>query len=104
MSTLTTAGWILMAAFWLVVAFYVGRLIMRIWNERMVRCPETGAITLVRLTPAARGDGNAPGAEVEHCLLWQDGKEHCAQGCLARNPEACPVHRVNMPALRAYDR
>jgi hypothetical protein len=104
MLTFTTVGWILMAAVWLFVAFYVGRLIARVWNERVVRCPETGAITLVRIGPGARRDGSSPATEVRHCVLWQDGKEDCAQGCLARNPEDSPAYRVNVAALRPYER
>jgi hypothetical protein len=102
MSTFATAGWIVMAALWLLVAFYVYRIIRQNGSERLVRCPETGAITLVSIAPAARRDGDASALEVRHCALWQDRQEDCAQGCLTRYPEMSPGYRVNLRALRPF--
>ena len=98
MEIFDTAGWILMAALWLVVVLYVYRIVRRIWKDRLVRCPESGAVTLIRTAPRT-GDAKEP--EVEHCALWED-REGCAQGCLARHPETVAGHRVNLQSLRPF--
>ncbi len=101
MSTFATAGWIVMAVLWLVVAIYVYRIIRQNGSERLVRCPETGAITLVSISSAAWRDGNGSAPEVRHCALWQD-RQDCVQGCLARHPEMSPSYRLNLQALRPF--
>ena len=103
MSTFAMAGWIVMAALWLLVAFYVYRIIRQNGSERLVRCPETGAITLVSIAHAARREGDAPAPEIRRCALWQD-RQDCAQGCLTRHAEMSPGYRVNLQALRPFSK
>lgn len=69
---------------------------------RMVRCPETGSITFVRVAPAAGGAGNASEVTVRQCDLWPKRKE-CTQGCLARYRETRRGSRVNLDALRPFE-
>lgn len=68
----------------------------------IMRCPETGAITLVRIAPAAGGEGLAREVTVRQCDLWPERKD-CAQGCLVRYCEATPGFRVNLNALRPFE-
>jgi hypothetical protein len=77
-------------------------LIDRFARSRMMRCPETGAITLVRVVPVKAGEGTEPGVRVESCDSWPERKG-CAQGCLARYAETGPGVRVNLDALRPFD-
>lgn len=69
-------------------------------RDRLMRCPETGSITFVRVAPAEHNQGESP--VVKGCELWP-GKVHCAQGCLARYSETTPGLRINLAALRPFD-
>jgi hypothetical protein len=71
-------------------------------RARMMRCPETGSVTFVRVTPAAGGAGNASEVTVRQCDLWPKRKD-CAQGCLARYQETTPGWRGNLNALRPIE-
>ena len=96
-----TVGWTVAIAAFLALALYVGWIVWRAQRDRLMRCPETGSITLVGIEPAARGDGKAPGVEVQRCGLWPE-KQDCDQGCLARHEETAPGHKVNLHALRPF--
>lgn len=74
------AGWLLLALGWGALAIYVTSLVRRVWQDSLVRCPETNAVALIRLQRAAP-DGGATG--VERCNLWPQ-EQRCARGCLAR--------------------
>ena len=69
----------------------------RFSRDRMMRCPETGAITVVRV---AVGEGKEPA--VQCCDAWP-ARKHCSQGCLARYSESGPGWRVNLDALRPFE-
>ena len=73
-----------------------------VWRGRMMRCPETGAVSVVRVASAARGDEKAPGLMVTQCDLWPQKKD-CAQGCLSRYGETASGWRVNLNALRPFE-
>ena len=62
----------------------------------LMRCPETGTITFVRVTRAGEGP-----VKVAHCESWPERK-NCAQGCLARYHEPTPGLHVNLDALRPF--
>lgn len=64
--------------------------------RRMMRCPETGTITFVRVAHAAEGT-----ARVVQCESWPERK-NCNQGCLARYHESTPGLHVNLDALRPF--
>ena len=50
---------------------------------RLIRCPETGAITFVEFGRASPGDGSGPKVTVQSCDLWP-GYYQCAGRCRAR--------------------
>lgn len=81
-------------------------ILLRLWparNRRLMRCPETGGVTFVDATIAASGVGAAREVTVRWCDLWPERK-NCARTCLARYPETTPGYRVNIKALRRFDR
>lgn len=69
---------------------------------RMMRCPQTGAISIVQVVPRAAGEGRAPGLMVKQCDLWPQNSG-CTEGCLARYRETAPGLRVNLKALRPFE-
>lgn len=69
-------------------------------RDRLMRCPDTGSITFVRVGSTDRGEGEVP--KVMGCELWPD-RTGCAQGCLARYAETTPGLRVNLKALRPFE-
>jgi hypothetical protein len=71
-------------------------------NKRLMRCPETGAVAFVD-TGTARGERAAREPTVQWCDLWP-ARRYCARGCLARYPQTSPGYRVNLEALRPFDR
>ena len=97
------------AATWIVVMMSVmafGGLVYwlkdMVSRARMMRCPETGSVTFVRVAPAAGGAGNASEVTVRQCDLWPKRKD-CAQGCLARYGETPPGLCGNLDALRPFE-
>jgi len=84
-------------------ALYVYRLTVRVMGDRLMRCPETGAITLVGVKPAKPGEGAQRDVAVEHCTLWPE-KAGCAQDCLERYHESSSNFPVNTDALRPFQR
>ena len=70
-------------------------------KARIMRCPETGSITFVRVARVEDGARHASGLRVVQCDLWP-GKKDCAQGCLTRYHEATPGLHVNLDALRPF--
>lgn len=71
-------------------------------KRRMMRCPETGSISLVRVTPVPGAGGKSSEIRVAQCDLWP-GKQGCAQGCLARYGEVASGWRENLQALRPFE-
>lgn len=70
--------------------------------ERLVRCPEQGAITFIEVKSAPPDKPTPSGVVVQHCGLWGDRKG-CAQGCLARYGETRRGFHIDHHALRTYD-
>jgi hypothetical protein len=101
MTDFATAGWTVGIAAWLALALYACWIAWRVWKDRLMRCPETGSITLVGIEPASRRAGKAPEVKVQRCGLWPE-KMDCARGCLARYGETSPGYRVNLDALRPF--
>lgn len=77
-------------------------LVDRFSRSRIMRCPETGSITVVRVVPVRAGEGKGPGVAVQWCDSWRERKS-CTQGCLARYSETGPGLRVNLDALRPFE-
>ena len=101
MMDFSTLGWIVGVVAALALVLYVFWMIARVWKDRLMRCPETGAITLVGIEPAARQDGQAPAVAVQRCGLWPE-KRQCTQGCLARYRETSSGYKVKLSALRPF--
>ena len=96
----TALGWLVGAAMWVVLAVYVYRIARRAGKHRLVRCPETGSITLVDVALASRVAGKAAEAQVQRCALWP-GKMNCARGCLARCAKTSASSSSMRKAVRA---
>jgi len=92
----TTLGMLGVIAALIVGAVVVWRMIRTVSRERLMRCPETEAITLVGVEHG--GDG-AP--VVRRCALWPERAE-CAQRCLERCEETSSSFPVNLSALRPF--
>jgi hypothetical protein len=58
------------------------RVIELVPTGRLIRCPETGAITFVEIGRASPGDGSEPKVTVQSCDLWPE-YYRCAGRCLA---------------------
>ena len=103
MMDFATLGWTVGAAVWVIFALYVCSIAWRLRKDRLMRCPETGSITLVCVGPALRHAGKAPETQVQRCALWP-AKMGCTRGCLARYEETSSGYKVNLDALRSFDR
>jgi hypothetical protein len=83
----------------LILFLYIGRVVWQVQRERLMRCPETGSITLVGTTPdVCEG---ISGHTVQRCGLWPE-HSGCARACLSRHAETEPGFRVRLEALRPY--
>lgn len=103
MTSLETAAWMLGIAMLATLALVVYRMVTQLRNLTLMRCPETGAVTLVGVEAAPGRAGNAPRLTVRQCDLWPE-RRNCGRGCLARYPETKPGYRVNLDALRPFER
>ncbi len=103
MTDFAIAIWAVGIAAWLAFVCYVYWIARQLWQDRPMRCPETGSITLVGAEYASPRAGNAPQLTVQRCGLWP-GKAGCARGCLARYEETPPGFAVNLLALRPFER
>ena len=97
-----TAAWIIVLAGMAAMGGFLYWLLATVSRGRMMRCPETGAISVVRVVTTAGREEKAPGLTVTQCDLWPQKKD-CAQGCLSRYSETAPGWRVNLNALRPFE-
>jgi hypothetical protein len=97
------ALWAVGIVAWLAFAFYVYWIARRVWNDRLMRCPETGAVILVGVEYGSPGAGQPPQLTVKRCGLWPE-KRNCARGCLARYDESVPGLPANLDALKPFVR
>lgn len=98
-----TLEWMAASAFVVAVMLYVLRLITRLSKDRMMRCPNTGAITIVGVVQVPSPDGGEPVALVHRCQLWPE-KTGCGQGCLERYDETRDGVPINVDGLRPFER
>ena len=103
MSDFGVAGWAAGIAVWVAFIVYVIWISRQVWKDRLMRCPETGAIALVGVDHASPGDGSAPMLVVRRCGLWPS-RAGCDRGCLARYEESLPGFSPRLSALRPIDR
>jgi len=71
-------------------------------SRKLVRCPDSGAITFVDIEENAQGTGSTarwPDLKVKNCRLWPERKD-CSRGCLVRCRESWGSYGVNWSALR----
>jgi hypothetical protein len=101
MTVLATLGWIVVIAALVAFGAWVIWLAGRFSSDRLMRCPETGAITLVGVHEVTQLDGKGTEPVVWRCELWPE-KKNCAQSCLARYNETQPGFRINLHSLRPF--
>ena len=80
-------------------------LVWSLWparNRLLLRCPQVGAIAVVRVQNVSLPGKTTPSLRAIGCDLWPLTKP-CSQGCLKRGHEAAPRGRVNIDALRPYE-
>jgi hypothetical protein len=85
-----------------VIAIFIVLWLAPARDKRLMRCPETGSVGFVGVGDAP-GEGAAREVTVLWCDLWP-AKKDCARGCLARYPQSRPGYRVNVKALRPFER
>ena len=103
-------------AAWLAFVVYVYWIARQVWKDRLMRCPETGAITLVGVEYASLRTGvegpsvnsdrpspRSPALTVQRCGLWPE-RASCSRSCLARYEETLPGLAVNLDSLRPFGR
>ena len=103
MTVLTILGWTVAIVALVAFGGWVMWLAGRFSSDRLMRCPETGAVTLVGVHEVARPDGKGSTPVVWRCELWPQRKD-CAQSCLVRYHETEPGFRINIDALRPFGR
>ena len=97
-----SVAWIIVLVGIVAMGGFLWWLLAMVSRGRMMRCPETGAISIVQVAPTAGSAEKAPGLTVTQCDLWPQTKD-CAQGCLSRYRETAPGWRVNLNALRPFE-
>jgi hypothetical protein len=83
-----------------VVAFWLVWLATR---GRLMRCPVTGGVAFVDVNHVNGANGEAAQVGVRQCDLWPN-RQDCAQGCLVRYSGPAPRFRVELGALRPFER
>ena len=74
-------------------------------NRKLLRCPESGAITVVDIEEMSRETNSTarwPHLRVRSCELWPERKD-CGRGCLIRCSEAWGSYGSNLASLRPFD-
>lgn len=103
MTDFAVAIWAVGIAAWVVFVAYVIWVSRQVWKDRLVvRCPESGAITLIGVECVSLRAGSPPQLAVKHCGLWP-AKAGCNWGCLARYEQTVPGFLPNLSALRPFD-
>jgi len=103
MTVLTMLGWIAAISAFVAFGAWVIWLTGRFSTDRLMRCPETGAVTLVGVDEVPRPEGKGTRPVVWRCELWPERK-NCAQSCLLRYNETEPGFRINLHGLRPFGR
>ena len=85
-----------------VIAIFIVLWLVPARDKRLMRCPETGSVTFVTVGDE-RGEATAREVTVHSCDLWP-GRKDCARSCLVRYPQSRPGYRIDVKALRPFDR
>ena len=94
---------VVIAVLALFAVIFVHWVIERGSRNRLMRCPETGAVAFVGAERVSHTDGNASAVIVRSCEFWPERKS-CARGCLARYDESTRGYRVKLDSLRPFER
>lgn len=70
-------------------------------KDRLMRCPDTGKITMVE-TEGTYPETGDPGVRVRGCELWPK-YANCSRGCLSRYSETTAGFRIRLDALRPFE-
>jgi hypothetical protein len=70
-------------------------------NLRLMRCPESGSLALVKTARVAGRGETAAAITVQSCDLWPE-RNCCARGCLERYDETAPGYPTRVDALRPF--
>jgi len=84
-----------------IVGVFMLWLIVVLSSGQVMRCPDTGAVSFVRVAQAPEGRRETPKVIVSQCNLWP-ARKGCAQGCLVRYWESKSGLQVNLHALRPF--
>ena len=103
MTDFGVAVWAAGIAAWVAFVAYVIWISRQVWKDRLMRCPETGAIALVGVDYASPDEGSTSRLVVRRCGLWPS-RAGCDRGCLARYEETRPGFIPGLNALRPIDR
>lgn len=103
MSEFAIVVWTVGIIAWGAFALYVIWIARGVWNDRLVRCPETGAVTLVGVEYVSLPAGSAPVLTVRRCGLWP-AKAGCSHACVDRYEDSLSGFWASVRALRAPDR
>jgi len=103
MSEFAIAAWTIGIVAWAVFALYVIWIARRVWSDRLVRCPEAEAITLVGVEYVSLPAGSAPVLTVRHCGLWP-GRATCSRACVERYEDSLSSFWASVRALQAPNR
>lgn len=73
-------------------------------KRRLVRCPESGAVTFVEASEAQAGaDGSeGPPRAITYCRFWPE-KNDCGTGCLSRYEQNQGLFGFDLKTLRPFD-
>ena len=77
---ISTTAWVIGAIVWFALLAYILWILGPVWKDRLVRCPETGGVTLVGLQRVITPQGQ--NIRVVRCALWP-GKRECSRACAA---------------------
>jgi len=92
-------------AFWMVIALTALIKLAGYRKKRLLRCPESGSVTLVEIGENGHLPEQAPGEprlRVKNCQLWPERKG-CGLGCLTRLSEGWEGYGLNLSSLKPFE-
>jgi len=92
-------------ALWMVIALTALIKLAGYRKRRLLRCPESGSVTLVEIGENTLLPEQAPGKPrlgVKNCQLWPERKG-CGWGCLTRCSEGRQGYGFNLSSLKPFE-
>jgi hypothetical protein len=90
---------------WMVIALTALIKLVGYRKRRLLRCPESGSVTLVEIgenTHLAEQTAGKPRLRVKNCQLWPERKG-CGWGCLTRCSEGWQAYGFNLSSLKPFE-